>query len=209
MKELRLIAGPCSAESEQQVMSIASRLSQIGGISLFRAGLWKPRTSPYSFEGVGKQGIKWLMRAQNEIGIPVCTEVATTEHTVLCLEAGIRHLWIGARTTSNPFLVEEIAQVLEGRSDIEVLVKNPINPDLDLWIGAIERFKKRGITCLTAVHRGFSTDLPQENGYRMSPCWSIPFELKRLIPSMPLIMDPSHLAGMSNYISSLLYKPLN
>ncbi len=186
-----LIAGPCSAEGEEQVMRTATALVE-KGVSLFRAGIWKPRTRPGCFEGVGSEGLQWLARVKRELHLPVSTEVATATHVEEALRAGIDVLWIGARTTTNPFAVQEIADALRG-VDIPVLVKNPVNPDLELWIGALERLNNSGITRLGAIHRGFSSY--GEKIFRNSPQWQIPLELKNRFPNLPLICDPSHIAG--------------
>ena len=187
-----VIAGPCSAESEQQVISTARELTKSPHVKAFRAGIWKPRTRPNSFEGVGKVGLEWLKAARAETSLPTTTEVANARHVELCLDSGVDILWIGARTTVNPFLVQEISDALKG-VDVPVLVKNPINAELGLWIGAIERLYNAGIRKLAAVHRGFSTYV--EMDYRNRPNWQIPIELKRLLPNLPLICDPSHIAG--------------
>jgi len=200
-----LIAGPCSAESEEQVMATARALADSGS-SLFRAGLWKPRTRPGSFEGVGKIGLTWLQRVQAETGLPVCTEVATPEHVEACLEHGIDLVWIGARTTPNPFIVQELATALKG-TDIPVLIKNPVSPDLPLWLGAIERMAHVGLTRLGAIHRGFSVS--QEMKFRNRPNWKIPIELKRRIPEMPLLCDPSHICGQSDLIPSIAQEAMD
>ena len=186
-----LIAGPCSAETEEQVIQTAISLAETG-ISALRAGIWKPRTRPDSFEGVGEPGLYWLKTAGNLISVPVAVEVANSRHVEKALKAGIDILWIGARTTVNPFSVQEIADALQG-CKIPVFVKNPVNPDLELWIGAFERLNKAGIQTLAAVHRGFSSFA--KSAYRNPPNWEIPIELRRRIPDLPLICDPSHIAG--------------
>lgn len=193
-----LIAGPCSAESEEQVMEVASAL--VGKVSLFRAGIWKPRTRPGCFEGVGKEGLHWLQRVKRELLLPVSTEVANAEHVELALSAGIDLLWIGARTTVNPFAVQEIAEALRG-CDVPVLVKNPVNPDLELWIGALERLNNAGLTRLGAIHRGFSSY--GEKCFRNAPQWQLPLELRRRLPRLPLFCDPSHIAGKRELVMSL------
>ncbi len=192
-----LIAGPCSAESEQQVILTARELAKSPNVKVFRAGLWKPRTRPDSFEGVGKIGLAWLKNVKAETSLLTTTEVANAKHIELCLENNVDILWIGARTTVNPFIVQEIADALKG-VDIPVLVKNPINAELGLWLGAIERLYQAGIKKLAAIHRGFSTYI--ETHYRNSPNWQIPIELKRLLPNLPLICDPSHIAGNRDLI---------
>lgn len=194
-----LIAGPCSAETEEQVMLTATQLVQ-KGLRLFRAGIWKPRTKPGGFEGVGKKGLPWLIRVQKELGMKVCTEVANREHLEAALQAGVDFVWIGARTSANPFAMQEIADVLKG-CDIPVWVKNPINPDLELWIGALERINQAGITQLGAIHRGFSTY--EKHLYRNAPMWHIPIELCRRIPGLPILCDPSHIGGSRELIAPL------
>ena len=186
-----IIAGPCSAETEEQVMETARQLKELG-VHLYRAGLWKPRTRPDAFEGVGKDGLPWLKRVKEELGMYTATEVANVKHVYEVLKWGIDIIWLGARTTANPFAVQEIADSLRG-VDIPVLIKNPINPDVELWIGAIERVNRAGITKLAAIHRGFS--IYNKTLYRNNPQWEIPIELKRLIPELPIITDPSHICG--------------
>jgi chorismate mutase len=187
-----LIAGPCSAESREQVMQTAIQLAATGLASVFRAGVWKPRTRPGSFQGKGKEALLWLAEAKAVTGLKTCVEVATTAHVEACLQTDIDMVWIGARTSVNPFYVEEIAKALQG-SGLAVLVKNPLNPDLHTWIGAIERLYRHGITNIAAVHRGFNAY--GETTYRNLPLWEIPIELKRLHPDLPVICDPSHIAG--------------
>ena len=194
-----LIAGPCSAESEQQVMAIAGELAA-QGVTLFRAGLWKPRTRPGCFEGVGSEGLQWLATVKKEYSLPVSTEVATPAHVEEALKAGVDVLWVGARTTTNPFAVQHLADALRG-VDVPVLVKNPVNPDLDLWIGALERLYNSGVTRLGAIHRGFSSY--GEKIFRNSPQWQIPLELKNRLPEIPLLCDPSHIGGNKDYIMLL------
>ena len=194
-----IIAGPCSAESEEQVMQVATELAR-RGVKIFRAGIWKPRTRPGCFEGVGNVGLPWLARVKKDLGMYVTTEVATAEHVEQALGAGIDMLWIGARTTANPFAVQEIADALRG-CDVPVLVKNPVNPDIELWIGAMERLNNAGITRLGAIHRGFSSY--GEKCFRNAPQWQLPIELRRRIPGLPLLCDPSHIAGKRELILSL------
>lgn len=191
MKRPIIIAGPCSAETEEQTLQTARELAAFG-IKIFRAGLWKPRTRPGAFEGVGVAGLPWLQKVKKETGMYVGVEVANANHVFEALKYGIDVLWIGARTTANPFAVQEIADALKG-ADIPVMVKNPINPDLDLWVGAIERISRSGIKQLAAIHRGFSTYAPSE--FRNHPQWLIPMELRRRMPQIPIITDPSHISG--------------
>lgn len=201
-----IIAGPCSAETEEQVLEVAEKLAKSGRVALFRAGIWKPRTRPNSFEGVGDKGLPWIMKAEKEFGIPAIIEVANEEHVKKALDAGLRHLWIGARTTVNPFSVQEIADALEGEN-IPVLVKNPLNPDLDLWMGAMERLNKAGIKKLVAVHRGFNTY--QDHVFRNSPNWEIPIELKTRIPELDIIVDPSHIGGKRSLLLDISQKAMD
>ncbi|KPK87933.1 MAG: cytochrome C4 [Bacteroides sp. SM23_62_1] len=186
-----LVAGPCSAESEKQVMNTAKQLAA-SGIKIFRAGIWKPRTRPNTFEGVGSRGLIWLKKVKEQTGMLTTTEVANVKHVYEALKYGVDVLWLGARTTANPFAVQEIADTLKGM-DIPVLVKNPVNPDLELWIGAMERLNKVGIKRIAAIHRGFSTY--ENSGFRNNPHWQIPIELKRRIPELPILTDPSHICG--------------
>jgi chorismate mutase len=186
-----VISGPCSAETEEQVLDTARKLSK-NGVQIFRAGIWKPRTRPLSFEGHGAKALKWLQKAKQETGMYMATEVANVKHVYEALKYGVDILWIGARTTANPFAVQEIADALNG-VDIPVLVKNPINPDVELWLGAIERINNAGITKLAAIHRGFSSY--ESSIYRNPPQWEIPIELKRKAPELPIITDPSHICG--------------
>ncbi len=185
------IAGPCSVESEEQVNETVNQLKNYP-VDVLRGGIWKPRTRPNTFEGIGSVGLKWLKDAGVAINKPVATEVANVKHVYEALRMGIDILWIGARTTVNPFAVQEICDALQG-VDIPVLVKNPINPDLELWIGAFERLNRSGITKLAAIHRGFSTH--EKSKYRNIPRWNIPIELKRRYPNLPIICDPSHICG--------------
>ncbi len=194
-----VIAGPCSAETEEQVMTTAKQLAA-GGVKVYRAGVWKPRTKPGGFEGVGSPALKWLMQAKKETGMYMATEVATERHAYEALKYGVDMLWIGARTAANPFAVQEIADTLKG-VDIPILIKNPVNPDLDLWIGAIERLYNAGIKRLGLIHRGFST--PDKTVYRNIPQWHIPIELKRRFPTLPILCDPSHIGGSRDMILKL------
>ena len=194
-----IIAGPCSAETEEQVMATAANLAR-NGIKFFRAGIWKPRTKPGGFEGIGVEGLAWMKRVKEETGMYTCTEVATKAHVEAALEAGIDILWIGARTSANPFAMQEIADALEGH-DATVLVKNPVNPDLELWIGALQRIYNAGIRKLGAIHRGFSTY--GKHLYRNLPQWHIPMELGRRIPNMPILCDPSHIGGKRELVAPI------
>ena len=195
-----IIAGPCSAETEQQTLDAARALNAIG-VKIFRAGIWKPRTMPGGFEGVGDSGLPWLLSVKRETGMLVATEVATARHVRVALDAGIDILWTGARTSTNPFAMQEIADMLQGQSEVTVLVKNPLNPDLYLWIGALQRISGAGITRLGAVHHGFSS--AGEHIYRNNPQWHIPFELRRLAPTMTILCDPSHIGGKRQYVEPL------
>ena len=200
-----VIAGPCSAESEEQVMETARGLDAFG-IHVFRAGVWKPRTHPGCFEGAGTQALKWLQKVKGELGMKVATEVAGARHVYECLKYGIDLVWIGARTTANPFLVQEIAEALED-TDIPVLVKNPVNPDLDLWIGALERLNRAGVTKLGVIHRGFSTS--QKIAYRNDPIWKIAIELRTRYPQLPFFADPSHMGGSRDYLKEISQRALD
>lgn len=195
-----IISGPCSAETEDQLLTTANLLKKTGKVHVLRAGIWKPRTRPNSFEGVGEPGLKWLKQASIETGLPVTTEVANAKHVEQCLKMGIDILWIGARTTVNPFAVQEIADALKG-VDIPVMVKNPINPDLGLWMGAIERIYNSGITEIAAIHRGFSS--ANKNKYRNKPMWEIPIALKSEFSTLPIICDPSHIGGNRSLIAPI------
>ena len=187
-----IIAGPCSAETEEQVLSTAKQIALLKRVRIFRAGIWKPRTRPGQFEGIGSIGLEWLKKVKAETGLLTTVEVANAKHVHEALRMGIDFLWIGARTTVNPFSVQEIADALKG-VNVPVLVKNPVNADLDLWIGAIERIQKAGITKIGAIHRGFSS--ADKSQYRNKPIWELPIELKRRMPDIPMICDPSHICG--------------
>jgi chorismate mutase len=200
-----IISGPCSCETEEQMHETAQRLAD-KGVDVLRAGIWKPRTRPGMFEGIGKEGLSWLVASGKAIGKPVAVEVATAQHVQDCLELGVDILWIGARTTVNPFSVQEVADALKG-VEIPVLVKNPINPDLQLWLGAMERINKAGITRLGAIHRGFSAY--EKSKYRNKPMWELPVELKRLFPEMGIIVDPSHICGSRELIPAVAQKALD
>jgi 3-deoxy-D-arabino-heptulosonate 7-phosphate (DAHP) synthase len=200
-----VIAGPCSAETEQQVMQTAEGLKSFG-IHVFRAGIWKPRTHPGSFEGVGTQGLKWLQRVKREYGMKVGTEVASEKHVYECIKYGIDVVWIGARTTANPFLVQEIADALRD-TDIPVLVKNPVNPDIDLWIGALERLNQAGVKKLGVIHRGFST--VESIPYRNEPGWRLAVEMRTRFPQIPFFADPSHMGGSREYLQGLSQRAMD
>lgn len=202
-----IMAGPCSAETEDQVMDTARQLAMCG-VKIFRAGIWKPRTKPGGFEGVGQEGLEWLKRVKEETGMLVATEVATRKHVEEALDAGVDILWIGARTSANPFAVQEIADVLKERGvDVPVLVKNPVNPDIELWIGALERIYNAGIRRLGAIHRGFSTY--GKSIYRNPPQWHIPIELRRRVPGLPIVIDPSHMGGRRELVAPLSQQALD
>ncbi|HNX12967.1 MAG TPA: bifunctional 3-deoxy-7-phosphoheptulonate synthase/chorismate mutase type II [Paludibacteraceae bacterium] len=194
-----IISGPCSAETEEQVMATAVALQKIG-VKIYRAGVWKPRTKPGGFEGVGTEALTWLKRVKSELGMYTAVEVANAKHVQEALANDVDILWIGARTTANPFSVQEIADSLVG-TDIPVLIKNPVNPDLDLWIGAIERIYNAGIHRIGAIHRGFSSS--DKKVYRNLPQWHIPIELHRQLPNLPIICDPSHIGGKRELIASI------
>ena len=200
-----VIAGPCSAETESQVFETAVKIKS-AGIKVFRAGIWKPRTHPDTFEGVGANGLDWLLKVKNELGMKICTEVANAKHLSECMERGVDMVWIGARTTANPFLVQEIADALRG-IDIPVLVKNPVNPDIDLWIGALERLFRSGVRKLGVVHRGFST--VEKIPYRNSPEWQIAIEFRSKYPQLPFFCDPSHIGGDRKYIEEISQRSLD
>lgn len=200
-----VIAGPCSAESEEQLFNTATLLKHYE-IEVLRAGIWKPRTRPNCFEGVGVKGLPWLQHIQKTLGMKISTEVANAHHVEAALKYGIDMLWIGARSTANPFVVQEIAEALKG-VDIPVLIKNPVNPDIELWIGAFERLYLSGIKKMGAIHRGFSSY--NSNRYRNTPQWQIPIELKRRIKQLPLFCDPSHISGHREYIQEISQKAMD
>ena len=200
-----VIAGPCSAETEEQVLSTAHALAG-KGVKIFRAGIWKPRTKPGGFEGIGKEGLPWMKRVKEETGMLITTEVATPTHVEQALEAGMDMLWVGARTSANPFAMQDLADALQG-VDIPVLVKNPVNPDLELWIGAMERINRAGIKRIGAIHRGFSSY--DKTIYRNLPQWHIPIELRRRMPDLPIICDPSHIGGRRELVAPLCQQAMD
>jgi len=200
-----IMAGPCSAETEEQVMNTAVSLAAMG-IKIFRAGIWKPRTRPSAFEGVGSVGLQWLQRVKKETGMLVSTEVANVKHVYEALKYGVDIIWLGARTSANPFAVQDIADSLRG-VNIPVMVKNPVNPDVDLWIGAIERINNAGIKQMAAIHRGFSSY--DKTLYRNIPQWQIPIELRRRIPQIPIITDPSHICGNREFLYDISQKAMD
>lgn len=201
-----LIAGPCSAETEDQLVATAHLLKNTGKLVALRAGIWKPRTRPGEFEGIGSIGLEWLKRAKAETGLPTAVEVATAKHVEEALAAGVDILWVGARSTANPFTVQEIADALKG-IDVPVMVKNPVNPDISLWIGALERINNAGITKLAAIHRGFSSY--EKSAFRNEPMWDIAIHLKTLAPHLPIICDPSHISGNRDLIGYISQKALD
>lgn len=194
-----IIAGPCSAETEEQVIGTAKELAS-KGIRIFRAGVWKPRTKPGGFEGMGEEALPWMQRVKQETGMLIGTEVATPKHVEAALKAGLDMLWVGARTTANPFAVQELADSLRG-VDIPIFVKNPVNPDIELWVGALERINGAGIERLAAIHRGFSSI--DQKLYRNTPMWHLPIELHRRYPNLPIICDPSHIGGRRDLIAPI------
>lgn len=200
-----VIAGPCSAETEKQVLEIAHQLKDTDA-TVFRAGIWKPRTRPGNFEGVGSLGLKWLQKAKEETGMLIATEVANATHVDLALQHDVDVLWVGARSTVSPFIVQEIAEALKG-TDKTVLVKNPVNPDLSLWLGAVERLHTADIKNLGVIHRGFSTY--EKTRYRNNPEWQVAVDLQNRFPDLPLILDPSHIAGRRDIIFDLCQTALD
>ena len=200
-----VIAGPCSAETEEQVLDIAHQLKE-SDTTVLRAGIWKPRTRPGNFEGIGAKGLKWLQRAKVETGLKIATEVANVEHVDQALQHDLDVLWIGARSTVSPFIVQEIASALKGTDKI-VLVKNPVNPDLELWLGAVERLYESNIKNLGVIHRGFSSY--EKNGYRNNPEWQIAIDLQQRFPYLPIFLDPSHIAGKRDLVFDLCQTALD
>ncbi len=201
-----VISGPCSAETEEQVMQTAQRLADTGKVDVLRAGIWKPRTKPGLFEGIGVKGLPWLAQAKKVTGLPIAVEVATAKHVQDALNFDVDILWIGARTTVNPFSVQEVADALRG-TNVPVLVKNPINPDLELWTGALERLQKVGVKEIGMIHRGFSNYGNTE--FRNAPMWHLPIEMKRRFPEMLLICDPSHICGNRENLQSVSQKSID
>ncbi len=201
-----IIAGPCSAETEEQVMTCAKALANDKRVSIFRAGIWKPRTRPGSYEGIGNEGLKWMKQVKQETGLRTATEVATEKHVYEALKHGIDVLWIGARTSGNPFSMQEISDALKG-VDVTVLVKNPVNPDIDLWIGAVERLNKAGIKNIGLIHRGFTSY--EKIRYKNQPLWQLPIEMKRRLPEIPIICDPSHISGTREYLLEVSQKAMD
>ena len=205
MKSPMVIAGPCSVENEEQILVTARALAQIPEVGMLRGGIWKPRTRPEAFEGRGEEGLKWLLEAKRETGLPTATEVATPEHVELAIKYEVDALWIGARTVVNPFSVQQLADAIKG-VDIPVFIKNPVSPDLNLWVGAFERFKKAGLKQLAAIHRGFS--YYKESPYRNFPMWEIPIELKRIL-DIPVITDISHICGNRELLHDTAQKSMD
>lgn len=195
-----IIAGPCSVESREQLRSVTEALAAMPRVGLIRAGVWKPRTRPGGFEGLGEPALRWMQAFAKEYGVRYCCEVATPDHVALCQRYGIDTVWIGARTTGNPFMVDELCEALRG-STMQVLVKNPTSPDVRLWLGAIERIRQCGIADISAVHRGF--DMYRNLGYRNAPLWEIPMTLRREMPDVPLLCDPSHIGGSRELVAPL------
>lgn len=198
--EKTIIAGPCSVESREQLREVTAALAQMPQVRTIRAGVWKPRTRPGGFEGLGEPALRWMQELTAEYCVDYCCEVARPEHVALCQQYGIRTVWIGARTTGNPFMVEELCQALQG-SGMAVLVKNPTSPDVRLWLGAIERLGQAGISDITAVHRGFA--MYHNHGYRNTPLWEVVLELRRERPDLPILCDPSHMGGNASLVTPI------
>ena len=201
-----IISGPCSAESEEQVLTTARALASTGKVDVLRAGIWKPRTKPGMFEGIGVKGLPWLVKAKQETGLPIAVEVATARHVENALQFDVDILWIGARTTVNPFSVQEVCDALKG-TNVPVLIKNPVNPDLELWSGGIERLIKAGVKEIGMIHRGFSNFGNTE--FRNAPMWQLPIEMKRRYPDMLLVCDPSHICGNRTGLASISQKSID
>ena len=198
-----LISGPCSLESEEQTMATARELAKDKRVFVYRGGIWKPRTRPGSFEGMGSIALEWLKQVKQETGLLVGTEVANAQHVEECLKAGVDVLWIGARSTASPFVVQEIADVLKGTDQV-IMVKNPVNPDVQLWMGALERLSQAGLKNLVAIHRGFTPF--SETKYRNYPNWKTVIELRQLMPNLPIICDPSHISGKREFLFEISQK---
>ena len=198
-----IISGPCSAETEEQTLETCRRIADTGLVDVLRAGIWKPRTKPGSFEGVGLKGLAWMSRAREITGLPIGTEVATSKHVEAALEFGVDVIWVGARTTVNPFSVQDIADALKG-SDVTVLIKNPMNPDIELWGGAVARMRNAGIEKLGLIHRGFSAY--GASLYRNNPMWHLAIEMRSRFPELPMICDPSHICGCRDYLLDVAQK---
>lgn len=205
-RDIILISGPCSAESEEQLLQTAEQLIQYCKPDIFRAGIWKARTNINTFEGFGEKSLKWLLEVKKKFGLPVATEVLTPSHVEICLKAEIDYLWFGARSVVNPYLIGELSEALKGTS-VTVMVKNPVNPEIKLWAGAIERLMSKGVNKIIAIHRGFSTYFNEP--YRNMPLWEIPLELRRLFPDIPMICDPSHICGKTNCITDIMQQALD
>ena len=201
-----IISGPCSAETEEQVVETATRLAKTGKVDVLRAGIWKPRTKPGMFEGIGVKGLPWLANARKITGLPIAVEVATAKHVEMALQFDVDILWIGARTTVNPFSVQEVCDALRG-TNVPVLIKNPINPDLELWSGGIERLQKAGVKEIGMIHRGFSNYGNTE--FRNAPMWHLPIEMKRRFPDMLIICDPSHICGNRTGLQEIAQKSID
>lgn len=200
-----IIAGPCSAESREQVLSTAKALKDVN-LGCYRAGIWKPRTQPGEFEGVGVKGLAWMAEARDRYGVRICTEVAKPQHVEACLEFDVDAVWIGARSTTSPFVVQELANALRG-TDIPVMIKNPVNPDVRLWLGAVERLRKAGIARVSGIHRGFS--VYEQTDYRNRPRWQIVVDFKRVCPDIPMLCDPSHIGGAREHILPISQKAMD
>jgi chorismate mutase len=201
----KIISGPCSAETREQILQTAAELSR-GKIDYFRAGIWKPRTRPGAFEGLGYKALDWMKEVKEKYKLKICTEVAHPDHVEAVLKSGFDMVWIGARSTANPFTVQEIAQSLKG-VDIPVMIKNPTNPDLKLWIGAVERMRNHGVLDISVIHRGFS--VYEKHLYRNNPNWQIALDLKRELPEVPLLCDPSHISGRRHLIYDIAQKAMD
>jgi chorismate mutase len=206
IKHPLIIAGPCSAENRDQVMDTARAIAKTGRVNVLRAGIWKPRSRPGTFQGAGEPALEWLVEAKQETGLPIIIEVATPQHVEIAMKYGIDMFWVGARTSSNPFSIDELAIAMAGLNK-PVLIKNPIHPDLEMWIGTIERFEKAGVSKLGAIHRGFSPF--QKSAYRNLPKWEVPIDLKTHMPNLPIICDPSHIGGRRELIKDIAQKALD